>query len=190
VASRLFGTFRGTHCCLNAALVLISSPERGSSDKMTFNRVISILQILVWFSSPLLVLQQGEIYANHSGVEEIADGITTSKAVQSVQFQSLKQIDAENFAAFLTLHVNQPSDDESGHYHTSFDGCCGLGGVVCDASMVSNLRLSQDCQTLNHIAWGNLFYSGIDVPTLRHPPKPISSFISIQTVRARGFESN
>lgn len=157
---------------------------------MSLNRVISILQILVWFSSPLLVLQQSEVYAKHPSVEEIADGIATIKAVQSVRTQSLTKLDTKNFKAFLALHVNQPAEDESGHYHTSFDGCCGLGGVVCDASMVSNIRSSQDCQTGDRIDWGNLFYTGINVPTLRHPPRQISSFNPKETVRAPWFDSN
>jgi hypothetical protein len=156
---------------------------------MSLNHVISILQILVWFSSPLLVLQQGDIYAAHPSVEEIADGIATNKALQSIQVQTLEQIDAKVFESFLALHANQPTEDEPGHYHTSFDGCCGLGGVVCDASMVSTLRPSQDCCTGERVDWGNFLYAGIDVPTLRHPPKQYSSFNPTELFEPHGSEA-
>jgi len=164
---------------------------------MNLKHVISLLQILVWIASPLLILQQGEIYAAHPGLEEAVDDIMTREAVQTVDIKSLQPVDIQSFESFLSSHGSLPAEDGSGHYHTSFDGCCGLGGVVCDAAMVSNLRSTQNWITGNHIDWGNFFYAGIDVPTLRHPPKPLFLFnhaLSIidreLTVRASWFGSN
>jgi len=131
------------------------------------------LQLLVWIASPLLVLQQGDVYASHSGLEEMADKIQQTQLTTHIDIATLNDLDETDLVQFVSLHINITPQDTDNHNHDSYDGCCGFGGLVCDSCIVAIGKQETSHNLRRKYVWDTTLYVSIDVPTLRHPPKII-----------------
>ncbi len=130
-----------------------------------------MLHILVWVGSPALALAGGSIFESHPGIEEIAVNRTIISVIDAVEADTMTDISEADLARFTGFHVSVPVNVDTSHSHSSVDGCCGLGGLVCDASIVATYSSVILIPQKIKIEWSDTNPFSVDVPTLRHPPK-------------------
>jgi len=138
---------------------------------LKINNLITLIFVVVWIASPVFALADGSIFDDHSNVAEVAKGRAVLAAVQAVDTSDMQSVSADAFLLFAKSHINFDTNSDGHHGHTSFDACCGFGGLVCDSGLVPDHKFDSRC---SHTSWAanNLTaLASVDIPTLRHPPK-------------------
>jgi hypothetical protein len=138
---------------------------------LRLSKLIILLHILVWVGSPALALSDGTMFDSHPGISEIADSRAIAQAIDSVDTDELTNISEADLSFFAGYDVSVPVTDTNTHSHTSLDGCCGLGGIVCDGTILP-AYVAAGAQTGRFwLVRADTSPLSINVPTLRHPPK-------------------
>jgi len=139
--------------------------------KLKINSFITVTYLIIWIISPLLSLANGSFWYEHVTVTEVAAGRTILVAVNAVEIENMEDVSVDTFKFFANSHVNFDAVGDGAHTHISFDACCGAGGLVCDASLVSNVKIVCETQFHNWEDAIDVYLTSVDIPTLRHPPK-------------------
>jgi len=138
-----------------------------------WGRLVALVNIIVWTSSPVMSLSNPERFHPQSSLEVLADGLLVLQSIESVDLEKLPDLRSETFNTFLSLHVQIPSPDDNTHLHGILDGCCGSGGLVCDVGLILRSTIvPQSSVTQIHGLRAVHNLASLALSPLYHPPKP------------------
>lgn len=135
--------------------------------------LVALVNMFVLIGAPTLAFSSGDLFHKQGGLASMLEGRAVFLALESVNVGALTDLDSAVLDSFLGMHVVELVPGDQSHIHGMFDGCCAIGGLVCDAGLTPGLinvpfMLQHALQNAGKI----LNLAGVSIRPLYHPPKP------------------
>ena len=136
------------------------------------SRILILINVFTWISAPALGLAAGGWVHQQPDLAGLVESRIAFMAFDAADPADMIDVQEENLQLFLGMHSQTPPADDDFHMHDIFDGCCGLGEIICDGSAVLLVGPISTQKTFLYFYSHNVSsLAGMNGSPLYHPPK-------------------